>query len=147
MLSSELLVALGSLLLIYWLRYTCLLLRRNGQHSYSITVAGWNGMSFPAVQEELRGQEHRDDLVRLYAALQRDRHLLGCLLEHVWRYGVVNRSPEARLLLLEFASRRLWFLLVRRHWPTEARRTLAEMAAILAHLANSMGEQVAATAR
>lgn len=131
-------------LFLYWYRYTCLLiLSAKGTKDYTVRVAETNGLELVRVQAGLRTASSPDELDRLRAALSRDYQLLTGILRHTSRFQLTGFSVEQRMLMLDFALMQVWFFLTRA-LPSAAaysRRAVSEMADIVAHFANSMGER------
>src|SRR5581483_6014767 len=95
MLASVLISAVSVALLIYWFRYSCLLLiRTQGDESTRIEATR---LDLFEIQERVRTEA---DLDPLHRALERDYRLLTYLLQHAARLG--SQSLESRLLILDY---------------------------------------------
>ncbi len=134
MLASILITALSLVLLLYWFRYTCLLLLRD--RASVLHHAPDSRLGFHDVRERVQTEA---DLDPLHRALDRDYRLLTYLLQHAARLG--TQSLEDRFLLLDYRIMQWWYALTRSAAPAQARRALAEMADVLACLAHKMSEQ------
>ncbi|MEP7354535.1 MAG: hypothetical protein ABI824_15010 [Acidobacteriota bacterium] len=136
---TTLVLTVGSgLLLCYWFRYTCLLvLSAKTTRDYAGEMARANGLSFLQVQAELRTASV-GDLSKLHQALDRDYEIVSGLLT---RCGDLN--PEDRLLKFNYQVTRAFAKSVGSLSPTAARRALDEMAMVVAHFADTMGERAA----
>jgi hypothetical protein len=69
------------------------------------------------------------------------------LLDHAATYNFNGRSLEERVLVLDYYLMKGWYLLARGFSRPLARKALLEMASIVNHLANTMGERVAVSSR
>lgn len=129
----------------YWFRYTCLLiLSARTTRDYAASVALANQLSFPEVQAQL--QLATTDLDRLKDALDRDYKVLTYLLKNAANAGDGQDALEKRMLEINYRLMHAWYGMSRRFSPTAACRALDEMASVVAHFANSMGERAAAGA-
>jgi len=139
MLASILIIAFSLVLLVYWFRYSCILLLRNYEVSTSSTTAV-TGTHFRVseVQERLRSDAALDPL---HAALQRDYQMLTYLIEHA--SGLELQDFEARILVLDYKVMQGWYRLMRVAAPEQARCALAEMASVLGVLVDKMGQRAA----
>ena len=145
MVSSILIILVSVVLLLYWFRYTCvLILKTRGARDYSAEVAAANQLSFPDVVGRLQAGQELDPLRRM---LERDCRLLEYLLHHTASLEVGGPTVEQRLLSIDFRLMRLWYAVTRRLASSQARRALEEMSEIVSHFANAMGERAAASVR
>jgi hypothetical protein len=119
MVASLLITALSFVLLVYWFRYSCLLLLGSRQESSIQVVQG--------------------DLDPFRRAVEHDYRVLTYLWQHA--AGLGEQSLEERLLMLDFKLMRAWFHLTRTAFPQQARHAVSEMAAVVAFLGAKMGEQ------
>jgi len=132
MLAGILIIFVSAALLLYWFRYTCvLLLRDEAAQQYS-----GSQFSFREVQSRLSAGEILDPL---HAALQRDYQVLTFLLQHASGLGL--ESLEDRLLVLDYELMRMWYRVTSLAAPSQARKALSEMASVIAVLAGKMGER------
>lgn len=137
--STVIITMLSTLLFGYWFRYTCLLiLSAKTTRDYACDVATANQLSFLRIQSELR-QAMPSDLERLHASLDRDYDVLKSLLKQ-------TLGLEERMLQLNYRLMGVWCSAARKFSPSAARKALDEMTLVLAHFANSMGEQACAAA-
>ena len=134
MFTTILILTVSAALLVYWFRYCCLGLIRS--HAVQPSLVPENRYSFPGVQERLQTEL---DLDPLHRSLDRDYRIVTYLLQHAARLG--TPSVENRILLLDYRLMQVWYLLTRIVAPAQARKALAERAAILGCLAQRMGEQ------
>ncbi|MGH9559606.1 MAG: hypothetical protein ACRD30_10225 [Bryobacteraceae bacterium] len=133
------------LLFAYWFRYTCLLiLSAKTARDYAGAVAIANQLGFREVQARLQ-QPVFAELQVLKESLDRDYQVLTYLLQHA--ANPANASTiENRMLKIDYRMMRVWYSVSGRFSPTAARRALNEMANVVAHFANTMGERAAAAA-
>jgi hypothetical protein len=137
MIASFLIIGFSLLLLVYWFRYSCiLLLRSHAEQTASESAAQDDRFCFAEVQAQLRTAEVLDPL---HLSLQRDYEILIYLLQH--GAGLSLESLEDRLLVLDYKVMRWWYRLTKVAAPQQARSALSEMASILTVLAQKMGEQ------
>jgi hypothetical protein len=126
MFASILVILLSLALLVYWLRYTSLLLVKevasNAQLFYPI-------FSFPLVRAQLRaGMGHAS----LQKGLDRDYAVLAYL---------IDKTPvavETKLLVWDYRLVRCWYALVGGLWPTQAGQMVGQMADILNVLSSKL---------
>jgi len=135
MISGILIISLSFVLFVYWFRYSCLLLLRNGSER-SATVTEDARFNVARVME---GLKTNGELGPLERALERDYHVLTYLIEHAADLELA--SVENRILLLDYKLMRLWSHLTRTAAPEQSRRALSEMASILGVLVRKMGQQ------
>jgi hypothetical protein len=149
MLVSITIITFSMLLFLYWFRYTCLLiLSTKTAKDYTSQVAKANQLQFPLIQAHLRAGLETGTVVPmdgLRISLERDYRLLTGLLSHAAQFQVGGVSLEQRMLMVDYQAMRLWYTVSMRFSKSaHARRALVEMADIVAHFANAMGEQTAA---
>src|SRR4051812_8270197 len=77
--ASVLIIAVSILLLLYWFRYSCILLLRDH------TIAPDQRFSFGALEGGLRSEKPLDALER---SLQHDYEVLSYLVQHTTRFGL-----------------------------------------------------------
>ncbi|MGO9232292.1 MAG: hypothetical protein ACLQKA_24105 [Bryobacteraceae bacterium] len=136
MIVSIIIIALSFGLLLYWFRYSCMLLLRNSIAETRTAVAVNSQFSFRQVREQLHSTVPVDGIER---ALERDYHLLTYLIEHA--AGLDLNSIEDRLLVLDYRVMQWCFRVTRSAAPQSARRALAEMADVLGVLAGRLDER------
>lgn len=146
-LAATIVITASSLLMFgYWFRYTCLLiLSARTTRDYAGAVAAANQLSFPEVQSLLR-ERAASDLDRLQASLDRDYKVLTYLLKHAAGPAGPEEGIEKRMLRIHYGLMHTWYRVTRNLAPSAAYRALDEMASVVAHFANSMGAQAAASA-
>jgi hypothetical protein len=136
MLVSILIAAVSFGLLLYWFRYSCILLLRNSLEATRTTVAENSAFSFRQVREQLRGTVPVDGFER---ALERDYRLLTYLIGHA--AGLDLNSIEDRLLVLDYRVMQTFYRVAHSAAPQSARRALAEMADVLSVLAGRLDKR------
>ena len=134
-------VTVSSILLFgYWFRYTCLLmLSTRTARDYVNEVAVANDLGFLDVQSRLRAGSPEFD--RLREALDRDYAILSRILKQS-----ANSGMERRMLGIDYRLMGAWYRVSSRFSVHAARHALEEMSMIVAHFANTMGEQAASAA-
>jgi len=136
MIASVVIAAFSAGLLLYWFRYSCILMLRNSLADPRAAVAVNSQFSFWQVREQLRDAVPADGFE---AALERDYRLLTYLIEHA--AGLDLSSIEDRLLILDYRMMQIYYRVVRSAAPRSARRALAEMADVLSVLAGRLAER------
>jgi hypothetical protein len=137
MLASVLIIAISALLLIYWFRYTCLLLlRARAEQTEALAPIPDVSLGMAGIREKLKGEVGLDALETL---LNRDYRVLTYLLEHAAGHGL--NSIEDRMLVLDFRIMRWWFRLTRVAAPRQALDALSEMSMVLNVLIGKLGPQ------
>ena len=137
MVASVVVIVFSSALVLYWFRYTCILLVRNGAEEVrAASAAVQNSFSFGEVQKGLLSNAELDPLRR---SLQRDYRVLSYLVSHA--SGLELASWEERLLVWDYKLQGFWYAVTRAAAPAHARAALAEMAAVLGILAGRIGQR------
>jgi len=143
---TTVLITVSSVLLFgYWFRYTCLLiLSAKTTRDFAAQVATANQLGFLEVQTQLRASATNLDQLR--DALDRDYSVLSGLLKHAGDSSSEGSSLENRMLALNYRVMRAWYSASSSFSPAAARQALEEMSMVVAHFANSMGQQTAGAA-
>jgi hypothetical protein len=137
MLASILIIAFSLALLVYWFRYSCILLVRNHQELADLSSATVDSrFHVGEVQQRLQTAELLDPL---HASLQRDYEVLTYLLEHA--AGLELEAFEDRLLVIDYKVMHWWYCLIKTAAPAQARQALIEMAEVLGILAGKMDQR------
>ena len=146
MIASILIILVSAALLVYWFRYTCvLILRTRTGKDYAVGMAMANGLRFHQIQGQLVREAPFADLPALQKSLESDYRLLTYLVAHTAGLEVGGLTLEQRMLMLDFKAMRLVCTLSRWVGIDHARAALDEMSSILNHLANAMGERIEST--
>jgi hypothetical protein len=128
------------LLFGYWFRYTCLLiLSAKTTRDFAGQVAAANQLGFLEVQTQLRAATVNLDSLR--DTLDRDYAVLSSLLKQVSGSSAEGSSIETSMLALNYRVMRSWYRVSSVFSPTAACKALEEMSMVIAHFANSMGQQ------
>ena len=135
MLASALIIGLSLILLIYWFRYSCILMLRNSSEDVRSAVMD-SQFTCRQVKELLRGAAQLDPLER---ALERDYRLATYLIEHA--AGMDLNSVEDRLLVLDYRVMQWYFRLTKSAAPERARQALVEMADVVGVLAGRLDQR------
>ena len=140
MLAGILIIAFSLALLVYWFRYSCILILRNSQaDAQPVLNTADSRFGFVQVQEKIGSASELDPL---QAALDRDYRVLAYLLEHA--AGLKLASLEDRLLMIDYRIMHRVYCVTRTLAPTRARSALSEMAVVLGILIQRIGEQAGA---
>ncbi len=143
---TTIIITVSSVLLFgYWFRYTCMLiLSAKTTRDFAAQVATANQLGFLDVQTQLRASAGNLDSLR--DALDRDYAVLSNLLKQAGDSDVEGSSLENRMLALNYRVTRAWYNVSGSFSPSAARKALEEMSMVVAHFANSMGQQTAGAA-
>jgi hypothetical protein len=137
MLASILIILFSTALLLYWFRYTCILLVRNAAEDNSVVQPlAQTQFHFGDIQNRLQSDEELDPL---HSALQRDYQVLTYLVRHASGLGL--DGFEERLLVWDYQLMQAWFSITKTAAPDKAREALAEMASVLGILAGRIGQR------
>jgi len=146
MAASIAIIIVSAALLVYWFRYTCLLmLRTRSGKDYASRFAEANRLSFVGVRELTETETPQLD--GLEQALERDYRLLTYLLRSTAGAQVAGVTIEQRMLMFDYRLMQLVLRLTRRLWPPKAREAVLEMTEVLRHLANDLGERANASSQ
>lgn len=143
---NALILVASALLFVYWFRYTCrLILSTRTAKDFSVGVARANRLEFPEIQQRLADEPEQqfDDVL---ASIHRDYRLLMYLFSHSGDLARDGQLLERRMLIADYWVMRAWYRLTRQHSAGQARKALDELAQIVSHFANTIGEQLAASA-
>jgi len=141
MLASVLIIGFSLILLVYWFRYTCILLLRNSGTEKQLPAADLR-LDFARFQDALNPASGAS-LESLRRALDRDYEVLSYLLEHA---PSLNRNPfERHVLAFDYRLMRIWYCVARATAPAQANGAIEEMASIVRFLAQRIGREAAHT--
>src|ERR1039457_2717982 len=127
-------LAISAVLLVYWLRYSCVMLLRGAQERSAMLAVADERFSASSVLERLKTEA---DLAPLERALERDYRVVTYIIEHATDLELA--SIENKLLVLDYQLMRLWSHLTRPLAPRQSRKALSEMASVLRVLTGQMG--------
>ena len=137
---SVFIIAILVILFVYWLRHSCVMLRRSAQALAGVSTVADERFNVSSVLERLKTEgDPGADLGPLERALERDYHVVTYLIEHA--AGLELASVENKLLMLDYKLMRLWSHLTRTVAPQQSRKALSEMASVLSVLVGQMGEE------
>jgi hypothetical protein len=134
MIASILIFVFSAVLLIYWFRYSCILLLRSAAERSTMPASDERfniGMVLARVPTAR-------DLGTLERALDRDYHMLTYLLKHAADLELA--SIENRMLILDYRLMRMWYRLTRTMAPQQSRKALTEMATALGAVAGQVDQ-------
>ena len=148
MIASLFIIVSSTVLLVYWFRYTCLLiLSTKTAKDYTSLVASANQLQLLETQETLRMGVEPARLDGILSSIENDYRVLTSLLRHAAELQIGGYNIEQRMLMIDFACMKLWYGVCRRFSESQAHHSLDEMSSIVAHFANAMGERGAAAGR
>jgi hypothetical protein len=132
MVPSILIILVAVFLLVYWFRYSCLLLLR-GQTARLEHTPVADSFQFREVQRRISFEVHLDPLHR---CLDRDYQILTYLRQNASGFGL--HGLEDRLLVWDYRAMHWWYQLTKTAAPEQARGALCEMASVIDTLAGRM---------
>ena len=135
MIASLLIIVCSVVLLVYWFRYSCLLLLRNATNETESVFAD-ERFCIGMVLERVKTESNLNALER---ELDRDYQLLSYLLKHAADLELA--SIENRMLILDYKLMRVCFRITRIVAPAQSRKALLEMATALSAVARQAGQQ------
>ena len=134
-------------LLIYWFRYSCrLILNAKPARDYTGQVAAANELRFLEIQQDLPFVRGRRQLDNLQKSLERDYRVLSFLLRHTAALHAETDFLEQNMLMVHFNLVRAYYALICAISQSKGRRAIQEMAKVVTHFANCMGERAASAA-
>jgi hypothetical protein len=143
MVASILIIVFSAALFVYWFRYTCqLILSARTAKDYSRQVAQANQLGFLDVQSQLAAAAGLQ-FDALHSALARDYRAITYLLSHAGSVQGEDNGLEQLMLRIDFRIMSVLYRMVPKSSPGQAQRVLSEMADIVGHFANAMGERQA----
>jgi hypothetical protein len=135
--------AFSLLLLVYWFRYTCLLIL-NTRPAKDLTArfAHANQLELPRIQRALGAGPTPGKMDALRVALDTDYDVVTGILLHNSPFDLDPAGAELRMLTLDYRCAGAAYTLLRKlRREAAAHSALAEMTAIVAHLANSLAQR------
>ncbi|MCC7175795.1 MAG: hypothetical protein IT159_11410 [Bryobacterales bacterium] len=148
MATSIFIIVVSAALMIYWFRYTCLLmLRTRTGEDYAADLAEANKLGFKQVGEDLVRSAVPATLSELEQSLERDYRLLTYLLAHTAGRPFGGITLEQRMLMLDFRLMGVVYRISGRLSLGRARAAVLEMADVLNYLANDVGKRSHAASR
>ena len=146
MIFNVVILVFSVLLLVYWFRYSCLLiLRTQPERDYSRQVATANHLHVFKVQNQLAaaavGTKHSLD--GLDQMLDRDYRLLLYLIRHAASFKTAGFEIEQIILVCDYRIMSAVYRITKRISVAQGAKQLAEMADIITRFANLMGKRAA----
>ena len=135
MVVSIFIIAISVFFLVYWVRYSCLMLLRGAQERSPVLTGDDERFSAFSVIERLKTEA---DLAPLERALDRDYRVVAYFIEHAADLELA--CIENKLLILDYRMMRLWSRVTRTLAPQQSREALSEMASVLGVLVAQMGQ-------
>jgi hypothetical protein len=135
MLTALLIIAFSVVMLVYWFRYSCILVLRTQAESLrgAVVEGAYNAAG---MQERLL---HSTELDPLHSELARDYQVLTYLIEHA--AGLELATFENRLLVWDYRMMQMVYRVTRTAAPKQARQALSEMAEVLGILGHQLRER------
>src|SRR5579885_656684 len=116
MFASIFIIVFCSALLVYWFRYSCVLLLQNGEQFAASSTAEQATFRFSEVQDRLASEAQ---LAPLHALLQRDYQVITYLAKNAAGLGL--SGMEERLLVWDYKLMAFWYSVTRTAAPDQAR--------------------------
>jgi hypothetical protein len=139
MIASVLIMLFSVALLVYWFRYSCILLLRSQiEAAEGITDLQEDRFGIGELRARLDTEPELDPL---HASLQRDYEVLTYLFQHA--AGLELRSFEDRILVIDYRLMQWRYRLTKSLAPDQAREALKEMATVMGILAGKLGQRAA----
>jgi hypothetical protein len=126
MLASLSIIGCSVILLVYWFRYSCVLLLRNSMEALPRVTQADSRFLVEQIRQQVFTVRELKPLEQL---LERDYRLLVYLQNHAAGLGL--QSIEDRLLVLDYKILHYQYRLTRAFTPEFARRALVEMSDVL----------------
>jgi hypothetical protein len=146
MFASALIIVVSVAFLLYWFRYTCMLiLDTRTAKDYSVEVAQANQLSFAQAQNVL-DRARAEELDGLARSLEADLRRVTRLLDQASSVEVGGVSLERVMLRIDFSLMKACYRLSHK-FEKKSQKALEEMSQIVAHLANTLGERAAVAVR
>lgn len=143
MVASILIIVFSVALFVYWFRYTCLLiLSARTAQDYARQVAEANQLGFLDTQTIL-ADAAGVSLDAVHSALSRDYRVITYLLSHAGNLQGGENGLEQLMLRVDFRIMSALYSVLPKGSPDYAKKVLSEMADIISHFANTMGERQA----
>ena len=128
-------------LLVYWFRYTSLLiLSTKTSQDFSYDIAHTHELQFHEMRAALTAAAPTGRLATLLCGIDHDYRLVSALLRNV-DANESSANLEDIILRIDFVGLKLAYSLAQPFSENIARQALKEMADVVAHLANAVGER------
>lgn len=127
-------------LLVYWFRYTSLLiLSTKTSQDFSFDIAHAHELQFPEVRASLSAIS-ADRFASLVSGIDHDYRLVSALLRNVESNDSGSFLEDA-VLRIDYVGLKVAYQLSKPFSESIARTALTEMADVVAHFANAVGER------
>jgi len=136
MLTAILIIAFSFVMLLYWFRYSCILVLRSQAELKNSAAVAAGQYDSAKIQERLQNAVELDPL---HQELARDYRLLTYLIEHA--AGLQLAGFEHKLLMWDCRMMQCVYRITRTVAPDHARRALCEMAEVLGILGHHLQQQ------
>ncbi len=146
MISIVLIVGISAAMFVYWFRCACLLiLSAQTTRDFASDVALMNNLSCLKIRDRV-SQASAAELGSLLRSLDRDYRTVTGLMGHTTQFESEGGALERGMLRVDYRLMRIYYSAVARYSPQHARQALGEMAGIVCHFANVLGESAAGAA-
>lgn len=138
------LIGATTVLFLLWFRYLCwLLLAAQSSLDCGEAVARANSLVFPDVLRQLNLDEGRSSaqLDRFVVALERDFEIVTYLLRHMGESPLIESPTEAWMIKVDYRIQSMLFKLFRPFSVRAAVGRVNQMAMIICHFADLIGER------
>ncbi len=143
-LANSFVIGTTAVLFLLWFRYMCsLLLAAQTSLDTRESVARANSLVFADVIREINtGSAPSVDQLQLFTTgLARDFEVVTYLLRHLGESPLVDSPTEAWMLKIDYHIQRFWFRLLLPLSPAAASTRVNQMAIIICHFADLIGER------
>lgn len=142
MLTNIVIILCSAILLIYWFRYSCLvILNTKASCGRAEDSVGPLWATLAMGRRRVEAVAMPGQLDELSSTLDRDYRLLTYLLKHTAGLEMGGLTIEQRMLMLDFRLMQLWYRLSRTLFPPQSRKALAEMSDIVACFTDAVLER------
>jgi len=136
MLTGTVIIAFSLALLVYWFRYSCILILRNRAEEQQPSRVVDGAFNFAQARQSIGSEDKLDPL---WESLDRDYRVLTYLIEHAAALKLA--TLEDRILILDYRIMQRVYRMTRTLAPSQARNALVEMSTVLGILMQRLGEQ------
>jgi hypothetical protein len=142
--ANSFVIGTTAVLFLLWCRYVCsLMLAAQTSRDFSDAVARANSLEFPSVLRSIESDEVHStaQLDAFVAALERDFEVVTYLVRHMGGSPGADSGVERWMLKVDYRVQALWYRVMRQMSEVWARRKVNQMALIICHFADLIGER------
>jgi hypothetical protein len=142
--ANSFLIGATAVLFLLWCRYVCsLMLAAQTPRDFRDAVARANSLEFASVLRSLESDEvhSTEQLDAFVATLERDFEVVTYLVRHMGGTPGADSGVERWMLRVDYRVQALWYRVMRHMSEVWARRKVDQMALIICHFADLIGER------